>query len=571
MKRRSAALLVVVMLCTLAGTPARAAFAFAGPISFLLGGMFNAVAMATADFNADGRLDVALAGQGSGGIQVRLNSGGLFPTASYNTFLPNGQAHDVAAADVNGDGRPDLLVGNTISGTPNIAVLIGNGDGTFTPPMQNVVPGGSGPVDIAVADVNGDGRIDVLLTKQVSATVDVRLGTGTPTLSAGPAVPVAFAANDITISDLDFNGLPDAIIVGSGGMQGLLNTGGGSFSPQSVYPAGANPTSVRSGDLDNDGRRDAVIGNFVSAGIFNVTAYRSIGNGVFTSMTATAAGPGTFGGSDVALADIDADGRLDAASVNPSLNDLRVLIGTGTGSFNAAVGFPTMQTGAAAVVLADFDNDGRVDAAVANGSDRITIFLQGTPPSAPLNLSVARGYQQLALSWAPPASGDQTGYKIYRGATSGGETFLAAVGNVTSYTDVGLGNGATYYYKVSATNGAGEGPLSNEAFATTFTIPSAPVGVSAAPGTAIGDVVVSWQPPADNGGAPIGFILCRLPEASGPRYCLNLDNVTSFTDSANLPLHTYRYEVAAVNIVGQGPWSAQACSKPFPWLSLLGC
>jgi fibronectin type 3 domain-containing protein len=99
--------------------------------------------------------------------------------------------------------------------------------------------------------------------------------------------------------------------------------------------------------------------------------------------------------------------------------------------------------------------------------------IPATTPSEPSNLQGIEGNGQVALSWAPPASdggSPVTNYKIYRGTTSGGETLIATIGNVTTYTDVNVTNGKTYYYKVSAANAVGDGPKSNETSVT----PSAP-------------------------------------------------------------------------------------------------
>jgi hypothetical protein len=109
--------------------------------------------------------------------------------------------------------------------------------------------------------------------------------------------------------------------------------------------------------------------------------------------------------------------------------------------------------------------------------------LTNSPPSAPTNLVATAGNAQVGLTWQAPASNGGspiTNYKIYRGTSSNGETLLATIGNVLTYTDTAVTNGVTYYYQVSAMNAAGEGPRSNEASAT----PSPPppnFGISATP------------------------------------------------------------------------------------------
>src|SRR6185369_9815036 len=107
----------------------------------------------------------------------------------------------------------------------------------------------------------------------------------------------------------------------------------------------------------------------------------------------------------------------------------------------------------------------------------ITVNVQNgaaTTPGAPTLSSAVAGNGSVTLFWSPPASDGGsavTGYKVYRGTSSGAETLLTTTGNVTSVTDAGLANGTTYYYKVSAVNAVSEGAQSNERSAT----PAAPV------------------------------------------------------------------------------------------------
>jgi len=87
------------------------------------------------------------------------------------------------------------------------------------------------------------------------------------------------------------------------------------------------------------------------------------------------------------------------------------------------------------------------------------------PPSAPSSLAASTGDKRVVLTWQAPASNGGSAvssYKVYRGSTSGGEVLLTTLGNVLTYTDTAVANGQTYYYQVTATNGFGESPRSNE-------------------------------------------------------------------------------------------------------------
>ncbi|MDD1756995.1 MAG: fibronectin type III domain-containing protein, partial [Methanomassiliicoccales archaeon] len=185
-------------------------------------------------------------------------------------------------------------------------------------------------------------------------------------------------------------------------------------------------------------------------------------------------------------------------------------------------------------------------------------------PTAPQNLAANPGSSQIVLTWsAPPSNGGSsiTGYKVYRGTSSGGETLLISIGNVLSYTNTGLTNGQTYYYKVSAVNAVGEGPQSTEASATPATVPSAPQSLSAAPGNA--QITVTWTAPSSNGGSTInGYKIYRGTSAQGETLLTTLGNVLTYLDSGLTNGQTYYYKVSALNSVGEGAQSAEASAVP---------
>ena len=190
-----------------------------------------------------------------------------------------------------------------------------------------------------------------------------------------------------------------------------------------------------------------------------------------------------------------------------------------------------------------------------------------SPPSAPTNLVATGGNAQVGLTWQIPASngGSQiTNYRVYRGTTSGGETFLATLGVVTSYTDTSVTNGVTYYYQVSAVNNVGEGARSNEATATPSAPagpPSAPQGVVATGG--VGTVTLAWSPPSSNGGSPVtNYRIYRGTSSNGETVVTTIGNVLTYTDTAVTNGVTYYYQVSAVNSAGEGPRSNEASATP---------
>jgi hypothetical protein len=193
-----------------------------------------------------------------------------------------------------------------------------------------------------------------------------------------------------------------------------------------------------------------------------------------------------------------------------------------------------------------------------------------TVPAAPQSLSATGSDGAVTLTWSAPSTDGGspiTHYEIYRGTSSGGEVWVAETGNVLSFADAGLTNGTTYYYRISAKNGVGEGPQSNEASATPqqppppASPPSAPTLLSATP--ANGQVTLSWSAPASDGGAPVTFYtIYRGTRSGGESFLVTVGNVLSYVDAGLSNGTTYFYEVAAVNSAGTGPVSNELSATP---------
>jgi fibronectin type 3 domain-containing protein len=184
-------------------------------------------------------------------------------------------------------------------------------------------------------------------------------------------------------------------------------------------------------------------------------------------------------------------------------------------------------------------------------------------PSAPLNLSAAAGSAKVTLTWAHPTSDGGTAiinYVVYRGPTAGGEIVLTTVGDVTSFQDLTVTNGTTYFYKVAAVNSVGEGPKSNESSATpaATAAPSAPRNLSAGQAKPRG-IALSWTVPASNGGSAItGYQILRGTSSGGEAFLTNVGNVTSYKDTTAARGVTYWYTVVAINAIGSSPASNEA-------------
>ncbi|HYU50466.1 MAG TPA: S8 family serine peptidase [Candidatus Limnocylindria bacterium] len=196
------------------------------------------------------------------------------------------------------------------------------------------------------------------------------------------------------------------------------------------------------------------------------------------------------------------------------------------------------------------------------------LFLGGagssaTVPGQPV-LSATGGTGQVTLGWTTPASGGSpiSGYRLYRGTSSGSLAPYQTLGLVTAYTDTSVSNGTTYYYQVSAVNTIGEGSRSTERSATPVapaSLPSAPLGLSASQSFPKG-IDLAWTAPASNGGSAITDYRIYRSTTTGTETLLVTvtGGTTSYRDTATKKGTLYFYVVRAVNAVGEGPSSGEA-------------
>ena len=187
-----------------------------------------------------------------------------------------------------------------------------------------------------------------------------------------------------------------------------------------------------------------------------------------------------------------------------------------------------------------------------------------TQVNLPSSLAAVGQLHQVALTWTAATTGSPvTAYKLYRGPSASNLALLATVsGSTLSYTDAGLGNGSTNTYAVAPTTATGDGPLSNGASASTYTLPTAPQNLAAAPGNA--QVGLTWQVPASAGAPAISsYNVYRSSGASFVLIATAAGGSTSYTDSVGCNGCTFGYKVTAINPVGEGPASNIASATTF--------
>ena len=337
-------------------------------------------AVVTADVNGDGKPDLVTLSNSFGvsAITVRLNKGnGKFGSPQVSYDFVNNIDTALAVGDVNGDGKADLVLGQASNGGSytagtyigSISVLLGNGTGHFTyASTYYVLQDVSNITSLALADVNGDGRLDVVGAAGGRVFATLNDGSGRDWAPAHTySDPTAQAAGglslQVAVGDITGDGKLDIVAAGYGTVCVYQNLGGGTFGTAQTYAAGGSATSVALGDFNGDGKLDVVTAN--TNGTVSVLAGQ--GNGTFGAVQNHAIGGPA---SSVALGDFNHDGKIDIVTTGGT--EMDVLLNTGSGAFAA---YQKVGSAGSSIVAADFNGDGYADLAEVATSTSIDVLL----------------------------------------------------------------------------------------------------------------------------------------------------------------------------------------------------
>ncbi len=359
---------------------------FTPAVQFGTGGN-TPVGVAVGDFNGDGKPDLVVANLQQNNVAVLLGNGdGTFGTPIVHSLPTIGVLYGVAVADFNRDGKLDVAVvhGSTDYLTSDVEILLGNGDGTLGAPMA--FPSGTNAVTIVTADLNGDGRPDVIVggagpsVMGHGGNLSVLFGNGDGTLQ--PAIPLDVPGYtgglwSAAVGDFNRDGLLDIVAAQVGPMAGIavfLQNPDHSFTLKATYQTQyVQGVGVAVADLNNDGKLDVVLTSHMGT----AAAFLGIGDGTFQSPIPTFSGNAT---EFLALADFNRDGNTDVAFADFSSTagpGVLAAAGLGDGHFSTS-NTVTLNTsgGTQVVAVADFNGDGWPDIVTADAvGNKVSVFL----------------------------------------------------------------------------------------------------------------------------------------------------------------------------------------------------
>jgi hypothetical protein len=367
-----------------------------GDGSFQIGPTYNVgtSSVAVADFNQDGQADLVVANADVNAVRILLGRGdGTFQAApSYPNGLENRYyASSVAVGDFNGDGIPDLAAGSIGSDTGSVEIWLGNGDGTFQKARNH--PTDANAIGVAVADFNGDGQQDLLVTVNFAGAnrpyvpplsgLRVWLGNGDGGFATAFRYDTVVGFYPAALGDFNGDGIPDVVAPNYGfSMEGntvtaFLGKGDGSLGGKKTYPVLMTPSAVAVADFNGDGRLDLAV---AAAGGLSIL----LGNGDGTFQAAHNYAQLT--GDSLAVADFNGDGVLDLviwkAGFLATPGTLQILLGHGDGTFQPGMSYTAGTAGgfgryiSAGLAAVDFNGDGILDLAITDSfSGSVSLLL----------------------------------------------------------------------------------------------------------------------------------------------------------------------------------------------------
>jgi hypothetical protein len=351
----------------------------------------------------------------------------------------------VIVADINGDGRPDVLVANESQGT--IGVLLGNGDGSLQ--LLKSYSVGFQPAFIAAGEFDGSGKVDLAVAGASGNHLAILRNDGSGNLRKPVAIPISKAPTALTVADFNNDGRSDLALANADGtVTILLGQGGGVFHTLPDIGVGSQSlSSIASADFNKDGKIDLAV---TQPGQKLVSVLVGKGDGTFAPPASYPVGNEAV---STLVADVDGDGIPDLVVINKLSNTFSVLGGNGDGTFKASLNFVAGNAPLAAVA-GDFYGNGHVDLAIINHSSQTVSVPPGSGDGTFMaSRSYEAGQQPVSVASGNLGGGKPRGLVVAN--YCGSDPACGSAGNVAVFLADDKGN-----YKLSSTYAVGAGPVS---------------------------------------------------------------------------------------------------------------
>ncbi len=374
-----------------------------GPKTDFLAGV-NPIDICTSDLDGDGRPDLATVNNVGNTLSVLRNNGGagIISFANKVDYITNSFPQSISAGDLDGDGRPDLIFTNATPATVSVyRNTSSTGNISFSAKIDFAT--GGGPVSAVAADIDGDGKPDLVVANYNGSSISVFRNTTTGTnISFAPRVDFTtglFLPHRVIVNDFDGDGKVDIAAASYNATSAALcvfkntSTSGNITMQTSVdFPSGGGSFNLSAGDLDGDGKADVAVVNYP---LNTVSVFRNMSSaGTISFAPKVDFNTGGFPES-ISINDLNGDGKPDIATGNYTASTVSVFRNTsisGNISFDPKFDYVTA-TNPHGICTGDFDNDGKPDMATANlNAGNISVFQNLISTAVPANVPVINSF-----------------------------------------------------------------------------------------------------------------------------------------------------------------------------------